>query len=190
MNQPNAASDLATYRSNYGLPACTVANGCFRQVNQSGATSPLPANDSGWGEEIDLDIDMASAICPQCHILLVEATSASNANLGISVNTAVSLGANVVSNSYGGGESSSDPSTTAAYYNHPGVLITASSGDGSESAALIASVAVRCPLAGAAIRCPGKAGLVQRTAGPRKEPSRSRPRYATRRGRLPDLAPI
>jgi len=130
MNQPNAASDLATYRSNYGLPACTVASGCFRQVNQSGATSPLPANDSGWGEEIDLDIDMASAICPQCHIVLVEATSASDANLGTAVNTAVSLGANVVSNSYGGGESSSDPSTTSSYYNHPGVLITASAGDG------------------------------------------------------------
>src|SRR5450432_2680203 len=130
MNAPNAEADLATYRSQFGLPACTTANGCFRKVNQSGAASPLPANDAGWAEEISLDIDMASAICPSCKILLVEATSPTTANLGAAVNTAVALGATVVSNSYGGGESASDPSTTASFYNHPGVLITASSGDG------------------------------------------------------------
>ena len=130
MNAPNAEADLATYRSQFGLPACTTANGCFRKVNQSGAASPLPANDAGWAEEISLDIDMASAICPSCKILLVEATSPTTANLGAAVNTAVALGATVVSNSYGGGESSTDPSTTASFYNHPGVLITASSGDG------------------------------------------------------------
>jgi hypothetical protein len=130
MDAVNAESDLATYRSQFGLPACTTANGCFRKVNQNGAASPLPASDSGWAEEISLDIDMASAICPSCKILLVEATSPTTANLGAAVNTAVSLGATVVSNSYGGSESSTDPSTTNSFYNHPGVLITASSGDG------------------------------------------------------------
>ena len=128
-DDPNAESDLATYRSQYGLPACTTANGCFRKVNQSGAASPLPTADSGWAGEISLDVDMVSAICPNCHILLVEATSASDANLGTAVNTAVSLGAKYVSNSYGGDESSSDTSYDTSYYKHAGVAITASTGD-------------------------------------------------------------
>lgn len=128
-DDPNAESDLSTYRSTYGLPACTTANGCFKKVNQSGATSPLPSADSGWAGEISLDLDMVSAICPSCHILLVEATSASIANLGKSVNTAVSLGAKYVSNSYGGPEDGSENSYDTSYYYHPGVAITASSGD-------------------------------------------------------------
>ncbi len=128
-NDPNAASDLATYRSNFGLPACTVASGCFKQVNQNGATSPLPANDTGWAGEEMLDIEMVSAICPNCKILLVEASSPTTANLGTAVNTAVSLGAVAVSNSYGGSESSSESSYDTSYYKHPGVAIVASSGD-------------------------------------------------------------
>ncbi len=128
-NDPNAEADLGTYRSYFNLPACTTANGCFKKVNQSGSTSSYPRNNSGWSQEISLDLDMVSAICPNCHILLVEATSTSTANLATSVNTAVRLGANEVSNSYGGGESSSETSY-ASYYSHPGVAITASSGDG------------------------------------------------------------
>ncbi|WP_410170097.1 putative Ig domain-containing protein [Actinacidiphila bryophytorum] len=127
-DDPNAEADLATYRSQYGLPACTTSNGCFRKVNQSGGTS-YPSPDSGWAGEISLDLDMVSAVCPQCHILLVEATSASMTNLGTAVNEAVSLGAKYVSNSYGGGESSSDTSYDSSYFNHPGVAITVSSGD-------------------------------------------------------------
>lgn len=126
-NDPNAESDLAVYRSQFGLPACTTANGCFRKVNQSGGTS-YPRGNTGWAEEISLDLDMASAICPNCHILLVEASSSSFTNLGTAVNTAVRLGASTVSNSYGGSESSGE-SSYASYYNHPGVVITASAGD-------------------------------------------------------------
>ncbi|MGP9021343.1 S53 family peptidase [Streptomyces sp. BR1] len=128
-DDPKAESDLAAYRSQYGLPACTTANGCFKKVGQSG-TSKLPRANSGWAEEISLDLDMVSAACPNCKILLVEATSASMTNLGTGVNTAVSLGAKYVSNSYGGGESSSDTSYDTTYFNHPGVAITVSSGDG------------------------------------------------------------
>ena len=127
-DDPNAESDLATYRSNFGLPACTTANGCFKKVNQTGGTS-YPTGDTGWSEEISLDIDMVSAVCPSCHILLVEATSASYVNLGTAVNEAVKLGATAVSNSYGGGESSAETTSYDAYYNHPGVAITVSSGD-------------------------------------------------------------
>jgi subtilase family serine protease len=128
-DDPNAASDLSTYRSNFGLPACTTGNGCFKKVNQNGATSPLPAANSGWASEIMLDLEMVSAICPNCHILLVEASSPTTANLGTAVNTAVAQGAVAVSNSYGGSESSSETSYDNSYYKHPGVAIVASSGD-------------------------------------------------------------
>ena len=128
-DDPNAASDLSTYRSNFGLPACTTANGCFKKVNQNGATSPLPAANSGWASEIMLDLEMVSAICPNCHILLVEASSPTTANLGTAVNTAVAQGAVAVSNSYGGSEASSETSSDNSYYKHPGVAIVASSGD-------------------------------------------------------------
>ncbi|MER7938497.1 MULTISPECIES: S53 family peptidase [unclassified Streptomyces] len=128
-DDPNAAADLATYRSHYGLSACTTSNGCFKKVSQTGSTTSLPTADSGWAGEESLDLDMVSATCPQCSILLVEAKSASDANLGTAVNEAVKLGAKFVSNSYGGSESSSDTSYDTSYYKHPGVAITASAGD-------------------------------------------------------------
>jgi subtilase family serine protease len=126
-DNPNAESDLGVYRSTFGLPACTTANGCFKKVNQTGGTS-YPPSDSGWAEEISLDVDMVSAVCPNCHIRLVEANSASFSDLGASVNEAAALGANAISNSYGGSEFSSEGAVLSDY-NHPGVAITASSGD-------------------------------------------------------------
>ncbi|MCG7207001.1 S53 family peptidase [Streptomyces arenae] len=128
-NDPNAASDLATYRSQYGLSACTVANGCFKQVSQTGSTTSLPTNDSGWAGEEALDIDMVSAVCPNCNIILVEANSATDSDLGTAENEAVALGAKFVSNSWGGSESSSQTSEDTSYFKHPGVAITVSSGD-------------------------------------------------------------
>ena len=127
-DDPNAESDLATYRSTYGLPACTTANGCFRKVGQNGGTS-YPAADAGWAAEISLDLDMVSAICPNCHILLAEASSSELSDLGAAVNRAVSLGARFVSNSYGGDESASDIGYDSKFFNHPGVAITVSAGD-------------------------------------------------------------
>lgn len=128
-DDPNAASDLATYRSTYGLPPCSAANGCFKKVNQSGAASPLPSGDPGWGTEISLDLDTVSAACPDCHILLVEANSANTSDLVAAERTAAgSPGVAAVSNSYGGAEDSTILSADAAF-NHPGVAITASSGD-------------------------------------------------------------
>src|SRR5438874_1041000 len=91
-DNPNAESDLATYRSTFGLPKCTTANGCFKKVNQAGNSAPLPPTNQGWGLEIALDLDMASAICPKCHLLLVEASTNSFANLGIAVNRAATMG--------------------------------------------------------------------------------------------------
>jgi subtilase family serine protease len=127
-NDPNVASDLSNYRTKFGLPSCTTSSGCFRVVNQSGGSS-LPRSNGGWAEEISLDVDMVSAICPNCHILLVEASSSSLTNLGTAVNEAAKLGATEISNSYGGSESSSDTSYDTSYYYHPGIAITASAGD-------------------------------------------------------------
>jgi subtilase family serine protease len=124
-----AEADLASYRSTYGLPPCTTANGCFKKVNQKGVQGSYPANNQGWGLEISLDLDMVSATCPSCHILLVEATNNTNSNLYAAEDTAARLGATEISNSYGGAESSSDPANNS-HFNHPGIAITVSSGDG------------------------------------------------------------
>ncbi|HKU81802.1 MAG TPA: S8 family serine peptidase, partial [Candidatus Tumulicola sp.] len=125
-DDPNAESDLQVYRSQYGLPTCTTANGCFKKVNQEGQQGNYPQANAGWAGEESLDVDMVSAVCPHCKIILVEANSNYFNDLGASVNEAIKLKANVVSNSYGGGEGyTSNPD-----YDHPGHIITASSGDG------------------------------------------------------------
>jgi subtilase family serine protease len=127
-DDPRAESDLAAYRSAFGLPPCTTANGCLRKVNQSGGTR-YPRANTGWAQEIALDLDMVSATCPNCKILLVEASTNSLTNLGTAVNTAAQLGATEISNSYGGGEFSSETSYESTYYRHPGIPVTVSSGD-------------------------------------------------------------
>jgi hypothetical protein len=123
------ASDLQVFSAQFGLPACTEANGCFRKVNQTGKAAPLPASsgelERGWAQEIATDVEVAHGICPSCRILLVEAESNANANLYAAEQTAASLGATEISNSWGGGEPSSDNPA----FNHPGIVITASSGD-------------------------------------------------------------
>lgn len=125
---PNAEADLAVYRSKYGLPPCTTANGCFKKVNQNGVEGNYPATDVGWDQEQALDLDMVSAACPNCHILLVQGTDALVSNLAAAVNTAAALGAKAISNSYGLGESTSLASYDSAY-NHPGIAVTVSTGD-------------------------------------------------------------
>jgi subtilase family serine protease len=130
-DDPDAESDLAVYRSNYGLPACPTADGCFSKVNEDRAASPLPppAGTTGWDIEESLDLDMVSAICPNCHILLVEANSTSISDLGTAVDSAVSLGAVAVSNSYASDGEFAGETADDIYYDHPGVAVTASAGD-------------------------------------------------------------
>jgi hypothetical protein len=126
-----AESDLATYRSTYGLPACTIASGCLTLVNEEGKTSPLPPDNQNWWGESGLDMDMVSAACPQCKILYVESnTSEGNTGLLKSINTAVSLGATIVTNSWG--DYSSTPwldKDYKQYFDHKGVVILFASGD-------------------------------------------------------------
>jgi subtilase family serine protease len=125
-DDPNAEQNLGVYRSQFGMSACTTANGCFRKVNQTGGTR-YPSRNTGWAEEISLDLDMVSAICPKCHILLVEASTASFGNLLTAENYAAAH-AKTVSNSWGASEFSGETSYDG-YFDHTGVLITASSGD-------------------------------------------------------------
>ena len=130
-DDPNAQADLNVYRSTYGLPACET--GCFSKVNQTGGTTYPEANAS-WGVEISLDLDMVSAACPNCHILLVEATTNSLANLGIAENEAATLGATEISNSYDANEAEVGKpqlEEDSKYYKHPGIPITVASGDDS-----------------------------------------------------------
>jgi hypothetical protein len=127
-DDPVAESDLAIYRTAFGLPACTSANGCFRKLNQSGVKGSYPASNAGWSEEIALDLEMVSAACPKCSIVLVEANSALLDDLGAAVDTAAAAGAKAVSNSYYAVEWSNE-STEDTHYSHPGVAMTASSGD-------------------------------------------------------------
>jgi subtilase family serine protease len=138
-DDPTIEQDLNTYRAYYGIPPCTTANGCFRKVNQDGEEGNYPIANPDWEPEIALDTEMVSAICPKCHILLVEANSADedtvmsnpvqHSDLGAAVDTAVNLGANVVSNSYGTVGPEPDQTFWDHYYDHPGVAIVAAAGD-------------------------------------------------------------
>ncbi len=127
-DDPSAESDLAEYRTQYGLPACTTANGCFRKLNQQGGASPLPAGSGDWAGEIALDLDMVSAACPQCDITLMEADSDGD-DLFTAVDTAVSLGAKFVSISWGSDEEYSDDPDYNSHFDHPGVVFSVASGD-------------------------------------------------------------
>lgn len=128
-DDPTAESDLATFRAQYGLPPCTTANGCFTKVNQTGQQGNYPPPVAGWSLEISLDLDTVSSACPGCNILLVEANSDAITDLGASVNEAVTLGAKFISNSYGATEYSGEQSDGQSFYDHPGVAVTASTGD-------------------------------------------------------------
>ena len=133
---PNLAHYLAVYRKHFGLPACTVASGCFRKVNQNGKVRPLPQSGvgSGWDLEATLDVSMISAACPHCRILVVEGDDPGFGNLAKTDDTAARMGAQVISNSYGARENGYALAYAKAY-RHPGHMITVSSGDFGFSAA-------------------------------------------------------
>ena len=145
-----AESDLAEYRKEYKLyykgteTACTKenegGNGCFKKVNQKGEEANYPAYEEGWGIETSLDLDMVSAACPECHILLVEANNEEESEMGAATNKAVELGATEISTSYIFPETyktrcgEADCAQYASDYNHPEhdghpVVITAAAGD-------------------------------------------------------------
>jgi subtilase family serine protease len=118
-HDPDAASNVSTYRAEYGLSACTTASGCFTQHSFTSTTN------TGWAEEESLDVDMVSAICPNCKILLVEAASSGTAALSTAEKYATAH-ADYVSNSWSGNEGTK---TYDSDYNVSGVAITAATGD-------------------------------------------------------------
>jgi hypothetical protein len=134
-----AEADLAEYRKKYGLPACTKAGGCFKKLNEKGEEGSYPeepgtTESNGWRTEQALDLDMASAACPECKIMLVETKSSSFALLAEGVNSAVAKGATEVSNSYGAYEEvckgfEAECEFIGKSYSHAGVVITVSAGD-------------------------------------------------------------
>jgi hypothetical protein len=132
-DDPTAEADLGVYDEQFGLPPCTAANGCLRKVNEKGQSSPLPPEQGEWAGEISIDVQMVHAICQNCHILLVEANSEELTDLGAAVNTAVKEGAEEVSNSYQVPEEPALASffeeLDSDFYEHPGVVVTASAGD-------------------------------------------------------------
>ena len=127
---PRLETYLNVYRRQFGLGPCTVANGCFRKVGQSGSARQLPPSGvrSGWDLEATLDVDMVSAACPTCRILVVEADGQALSQLAAAEDTAARLGAVAISNSYGVRESGFSQ-TYAKAYDHPGHAIVVSSGD-------------------------------------------------------------
>jgi hypothetical protein len=130
-DEPDAEANLTAYREQFGLAPCTSANGCFRKVNHGGDAAPLPAYNSGWAGEINLDLQMASAICPSCHLLLVEADdddSSGAPNLELAVQKAAALGARFISLSWGGAEFAGQ-SDLDGYLAAAGVTYVAASGD-------------------------------------------------------------
>jgi hypothetical protein len=127
-NDPKINSDLQVFDTHYGLKKCSTSNGCLRVVNQHGGSALPPDDVSGWSGEETLDVETVHAVCQNCKIILLEATVPSAGDLEAAVNEAVKLKATEVSNSYGGPEGRPGRAEKAAY-NHPGVVITASSGD-------------------------------------------------------------
>ncbi|MEV4315892.1 S53 family peptidase [Actinocrispum sp. NPDC049592] len=125
---PTLENDLNEYRRTFGIPECTTANGCFRKVNQNGDAAPLPQPNFGWAVESTLDVSMVSAACPTCKILVVEGNTNSFADLAATEDTAIRLGAKVVSNSYGAREMGQNLAF-AKSYDRKDVTVVASSGD-------------------------------------------------------------
>jgi hypothetical protein len=124
----HAAGDVAEYRKTMGLKPCTTATKCLRIVNQNGGSSPLPPEpppSNDWKGEQSLDLDMVSAICPNCKIILVQAQNDYTSNLYIGVKTAGRLGAKYVGASWGLKEFGGDNSD----FNQSGVVIAAAAGD-------------------------------------------------------------
>lgn len=126
-DDPNAEQDLAVYRQQFNLPACTSDNGCFRKVDEQGGSN-YPSADASWAAEISLDLDAVSAACPGCRILLVEAGSNRDPDLYAAVDQAVTLGANFVSNSWSEAEKASQRSSDQ-HWDVPGVLFAFATGD-------------------------------------------------------------
>ena len=125
---PSIAADLAAYSTYYNLPPCTTANGCFRKVNQIGG------HDASGGERRLGARDRARRRDRACRLPELQdpprrGELGSISDLGKAENEAVALGANAISNSWGAQRVLGGDPDERNYFHHPGVAITASTGD-------------------------------------------------------------
>jgi subtilase family serine protease len=124
---PTASTDLATYRTEYGLGTADLV-----KYNQDGKESSYPASceNYGWCLETDLDIDMVSASCPKCTIYLMESGDQIS-DLEATEAEAVKLGAKILSNSWSCPEDwDCEDTNFPNYFDTKGVAYLASTGDG------------------------------------------------------------
>jgi alpha-tubulin suppressor-like RCC1 family protein len=178
----HAASDLAAYRARYGLPKCKERGGCFRKFDYNGKPGGVvepkrppigrKAAAEEWQTESALDLDMASAACPSCRLMLVEAPNEWLSGLTQAMETAVRLGATEVSNSYGWPESIfEDEERRCAEYAecrdsraafdkpHPGVMVFASAGDSGYEDEYFRLVTANVPASAAGVTAVGGTSL-------------------------------
>ncbi len=134
-DDPDVASDLAAYRLQFGLPACTAASGCFSEIDESGGpVTPggpgTPTANATWALQTSAELDAVSAICPGCKLLLVEVNSAAVTDLGTGVNFAADLGASAITIGASQPETNEEPAWDTEYFQHPGIAITVGAGSG------------------------------------------------------------
>jgi len=185
---PDAAGNLARYRSHFRLPSCTTRSGCLRIVNQAGQASPLPKANDSWSIEESLDLDMVSAICPRCRILLVEARSLPSPTWPPPRTPRWPTAPEFVSNSWNGGEFTGQDAYSR-YFNHPGDAIAFASGDDGYSYGTAFPTDTQCRAAGLP---PGTKIKAAAAGGWRAPPRRSAPgSTASRRStRSSPVAPV
>jgi hypothetical protein len=135
---PHAEADLAAYRSEFSLPPCTTNNGCFTKVDQNGGTSYPTQVIASWETETSLDLDAVSALCPNCHIVLVEANSVNVSDLAAAQAEAATAleaaqpGRGVISDSWAvelTGRANEQAFTSSGPFTFPGITTVAASGD-------------------------------------------------------------
>jgi hypothetical protein len=122
-------ADLAQFSSDFGLPACTTTNGCLTIVGQTcgpppSQPNPITGTIEGWFQEEDLDVQWVHSIAPHANILLVIANSSRFSDLLTAVQCA-KANADVVTNSYGAPEFSSQTSADSLLSSTVPVLYSA-----------------------------------------------------------------
>lgn len=191
---PTIEADLAVFNTQFGLAACTTANGCFQKVYAAGTP---PAVDAGWSLETSLDVEWAHAIAPQAKILLVEGATNSFTNLLAAVDVAVAHGASVVSMSFGGPEFSAELQQDS-HFNVPFVTFVASSGDNGHGASYPAASPFVVGVGGTSLTIQSDGTYVSETAwnGSGGGTSRFEPKpqnqvglvFLTQKRSIPDIA--
>jgi subtilase family serine protease len=187
---PTIQNDLATFDSQFGLPSAKLTI-----AYPSGTPS---RTNGGWALETSLDVEWAHALAPNANIMLVVAKSASISDLVTAIDYATNHGAQVVSNSWGGSEFSSE-SSYDSHFQHTGVVYTASAGDSGAGAEWPAASPYVLSVGGTSLKTDSSGNYLSESAwsssGGAKSAYEARPAYqnnwisvvGSQRG-IPDIA--